>query len=69
MNYVEGDKWEKVVERNSDKLEKKPGYPNIYKKGTDYFVVYDPDGPGGKTWESAATGETINSTTYYWWGQ
>lgn len=67
VNYVEGDKWGKVVERNSDNLEKKPGDSKIYKKGTDYFVVYDPDGPGGKTWESAAAGETINSTTYYWW--
>jgi len=70
VNYVEGDTWGKVVKRNPDKLEKKPesSDPKIYKKGTDSFVVYDPERPD-TSWISAATVDTINSTTYYWWEQ
>lgn len=68
VNYVEGDKWEKVVERNSDELELKPGDTNIYKKGTNAFVMYNPDGSGNDNMPtSATTGDTINSTTHYWW--
>lgn len=68
INYPEGATWSYIIKSNPDKLEKKTGSPRIYKKGTNAFVMYDPDESGNDNISTSANiADIVGSNTHYWW--